>query len=180
MQDILFIMGQPNVGKTTLINRLLQIEKFTLPIHYTNRPPRKDDNGFYTYVNKSFFTEENMFLWSSDSYDRYYGVQNFVLFTGNSEKIFIVNCSIKNISQVIQLKKLYKDHIRICILLSQNPISKIENSNTKYDAEEIKYRIQETENELILLNKYISQVEDFIFYCENYMDLEKIIKNLAG
>lgn len=179
MKDILFIMGQPNVGKTALINKLMATGKFELPIHYTNRPPRKDDKGFYEYVNEQFFTEKNMFLWASDKYGRYYGVQKFDLHS-KSKKTFIVNCSIKNISQIINLKRLYGKSMKICVLLSRDPISKVKNSHKKYSAEETEYRVQETLRELVLLNQYASEIEDSIFYCEDYIYFNKIIKQLKS
>lgn len=51
-----------------------------------------------------FIKEKNMFLWASDKYGRYYGVQKFDLHS-KRKKTFIVNCSIKNISQIINLTR---------------------------------------------------------------------------
>lgn len=70
--------------------------------------------------------------------------------------------------------------MQICVLLSRDPISKVKNSHKKYSAEETEYRVQETMRELVLLNQYASEIEDSIFYCEDYIDFNKIIKQLKS
>lgn len=177
MGNILFIMGQPNVGKTSLIKKLLETGNFTLPIHCTNRPPRKDDDGFYKYVDESFFTEKNMYIWACDSYGRYYGVQHFIPFNDDT---YIVNCSIKSLSQVIMKKKICGDSVKVCILLSRNPIIKIKESNQKYSIEEAKYRIEEMKSELDLLHEYIVEIKDYIFYVEDYSNFDELIKDIES
>ena len=82
---ILVILSSPSgAGKTTLVKKIAQIEKYVVSISHTTRSPRTNEiNGKdYFFVNeKTFFNliKKNEFLEYAKVFNNYYGsTKNFV------------------------------------------------------------------------------------------------------
>lgn len=169
-----FIIGQPNVGKSYIISEIRKDPRFFVPKHATNRPKRSDDDDFYIFKDKTFFLENKMYLSVCDTYGRFYGVPySEIDFNKEHTHIFMFNGSIKSIDDILN----FEGEKIICVILSKNISQKIKTATDKYDENEIKYRIDESVKEENILKKLISEknLDNLsIFFVEDYSNYEKL------
>lgn len=183
----IYLIGYPNVGKTTFMNKLLEYTKsVVIPPHVTTRPARDDDRGFYKYVTLDEYKKTDFFIESIDSFGRGYGVENFELekVSNDKYKYVLINTSIKNIP--LLKKRLANEQGILCAMLHKFPQIIISNNINKYGQEEIIYRCNENIIEQSIIKKEMnflnSQSCYFIdeFNSIDEMVFDFIINNLAA
>lgn len=170
-----FLMGNPNVGKTFIIEKLKKDPRIYIPKHVTNRPKREDDTGFYKFVNKEYFKKNTMYFYSKDSNERFYGVDiNDIDFKQN--KIYLYNASIKNIEDLLKNKR----KVFIAVIINKNITVESLIESNKYSLEEAIYRYKEAKKEFEILEKFKKDVNIYFFENNNkiYEIYEKIKKDI--
>ena len=161
-KNILYLMGNPNVGKSTLLLEFRKDPRFFVPKHVTNRKKREDDDDFYRFVEDDYFFKNDMFISIKDSKNIIYGVTtlDFNNCRDDNNKIVVINCSIKNLDTI-----KIRDKDRIVIILTKD-IKKRLNSK-KYSEKEKIYRYNEAIKEGNIIKKYENKKYIDIFYIED-------------
>lgn len=176
---ILFIMGFPNVGKSMIIS-ILEKYGFQVPLHITNRPKREKDT-FYYHISTEEFKKIDMFISAEDKFGRMYGVSKNELNLLRN-KYILLNCSIKNLKDIISIKKYSDYDFQVCMILSKYPIHQVSCDKYKYNEEEKKYRINEVLFEESIIETYDSHIlgnPNFVkYYIEDFCDIESIAENI--
>lgn len=169
----IYIMGQPNVGKSRLLKELKKDPRFYIPKHITNRPRRRDDDDFYDFKDTSYFFIEEMYFYIGDSYNRYYGVPiKNIDFSKTSTHTYVYNCSIKNLKKLLTKVDTEK---MLCVFLNRNFFKVFcNNSDNKYQKEELEYRYCEAKKEEQIIKNYLTDPRVKIYYTDEYTNYEEL------